>query len=254
MMLLAAICLVLAVALCIVRRRANALSSSPRRHGRRHGHDLHVPLASSSPAAATSTSSSPSASTVAASSTADAAAPTGAASLWPMPSLLALLRQPRGAAAAAVPPPQPLLSPRRALAAQGGRTLVRLEQHAVAALRTLPTSEWLGASPARDHGRGGSSEGGSSSGGGGSSGGAEGGCAACGEGGGDESAADVHCRICLQPYEVGEMIRWLPCTHRFHQRCIDHWLLRTQRAQQRSCPLCKYDPLAALGEGLDAFD
>jgi hypothetical protein len=116
------------------------------------------------------------------------------------------------------------------LAAQGGRTLVLLERQAAAALRALPTSEWLGPPP--DAGSSSSSS--------------HAGAVSSLDGG-----VDVLCRICLQPFEIGETLRWLPCTHRFHKSCVDHWLLRTQRAQPRSCPLCKHDPLAGLPDEFD---
>jgi hypothetical protein len=45
------------------------------------------------------------------------------------------------------------------------------------------------------------------------------------------------CAICIEEYREGEMLRVLPCSHRFHTDCIVPWL--TER--QASCPLCKYD-------------
>ena len=45
------------------------------------------------------------------------------------------------------------------------------------------------------------------------------------------------CSICLENYEVGEMVRVLPCRHVFHTDCIVPWL--TTRAS--CCPLCKAD-------------
>ena len=40
------------------------------------------------------------------------------------------------------------------------------------------------------------------------------------------------CEICYEPYELGQQFRMLPCMHRYHQGCIDPWLL------QKSNPLC----------------
>ena len=54
------------------------------------------------------------------------------------------------------------------------------------------------------------------------------------------------CTICLCEFEEGEAMTTLPCLHLFHKRCIDRWLLVSQRHRDRSCPLCKMDPLAPL--------
>jgi hypothetical protein len=180
------------------------------------------------------------------------------------------------AAHLAMPAPPPLLAPQRALAAQGGRTLVRREQQAVAALRSLPTSEWRGPpqAVAASHGTvpvpqqaaashgpctgtvigPGSSaqdfslgvEDGVADGTGAPGGHQQRGDEEVGEEVGEE--VDLLCRICLEPFAIGQTLRWLPCTHRYHKHCADHWLLRTQRGQTRSCPLCKHDPLAGLSE------
>ena len=50
-----------------------------------------------------------------------------------------------------------------------------------------------------------------------------------------ESASQ--CMICLSDFEEGESLRRLPCTHVFHQACIDEWLLH----RSTSCCLCKVD-------------
>ena len=50
-----------------------------------------------------------------------------------------------------------------------------------------------------------------------------------------ESASQ--CMICLSEFEDGETLRRLPCTHVFHQLCIDEWLLH----RSTSCCLCKVD-------------
>jgi len=57
------------------------------------------------------------------------------------------------------------------------------------------------------------------------------------------------CPICLVDFEDDDAIRCLPtCGHRFHQACIDLWLLR-----QNKCPLCKGDAVQRpCSNGTDA--
>jgi len=45
---------------------------------------------------------------------------------------------------------------------------------------------------------------------------------------------DNGCAICLSDYEVGDLLRWLPCQHHFHQVCADQWLQKSN-----CCPLCR---------------
>ena len=49
------------------------------------------------------------------------------------------------------------------------------------------------------------------------------------------------CAICLCTFDPGDVMRQLSCGHRFHQLCVDRWLLT--RATQPTCPLCKALPL-----------
>jgi len=48
------------------------------------------------------------------------------------------------------------------------------------------------------------------------------------------------CAICISDFAEGDLLRVLPCMHRYHQECADRWL-----AANRTCPLCKDDVLAA---------
>jgi hypothetical protein len=46
------------------------------------------------------------------------------------------------------------------------------------------------------------------------------------------------CAVCLEQYQVGEMVRTIPCFHTFHATCIDPWL-----AQRAECPVCKHSAI-----------
>ena len=45
---------------------------------------------------------------------------------------------------------------------------------------------------------------------------------------------DKNCRICLNDFNVGEHISYLPCCHVYHSKCIKKWL-----KINNLCPLCK---------------
>ncbi|KAJ1921905.1 hypothetical protein H4219_000251 [Mycoemilia scoparia] len=63
-----------------------------------------------------------------------------------------------------------------------------------------------------------------------------------------DEAEDTTCPICLSDYEEREILRLLPCSHAFHQDCVDRWL-----HLNRLCPLCKAD-IKAPGQSQDASD
>jgi hypothetical protein len=50
---------------------------------------------------------------------------------------------------------------------------------------------------------------------------------------------DDTCALCLEDYEVDEVLRELRCGHRYHASCVDEWLTRTKR----TCPVCNADAL-----------
>ncbi|KAM4835941.1 E3 ubiquitin-protein ligase ZSWIM2 isoform 3-T3 [Thomomys bottae] len=59
-------------------------------------------------------------------------------------------------------------------------------------------------------------------------------------------APGYQCRLCLKSYHLGQQTRLLPCTHKFHRKCIDKWLLY----KCNSCPIdgqVIYNPLIWKG-------
>lgn len=62
-------------------------------------------------------------------------------------------------------------------------------------------------------------------------------------GAGDDSSADrggstsVACSVCCTDYVAGtDVLRVLPCCHRFHIECVDRWFW----SGSRSCPMCNH--------------
>jgi len=51
---------------------------------------------------------------------------------------------------------------------------------------------------------------------------------------GEKSEVEQTCSICLSDYEFGQVIKILPCMHKFHGQCIDMWL-----GEHNTCPVCK---------------
>ncbi|CAI5476187.1 unnamed protein product [Closterium sp. Yama58-4] len=49
-------------------------------------------------------------------------------------------------------------------------------------------------------------------------------------------ALTKECTVCLSDFNEMELVRSLPCAHRFHVSCIDHWL-----ADRTTCPVCRVD-------------
>ncbi|XP_077589693.1 E3 ubiquitin-protein ligase RNF130-like isoform X1 [Stigmatopora nigra] len=51
-----------------------------------------------------------------------------------------------------------------------------------------------------------------------------------------------HCAVCIEAYQLNDVVRVLPCKHVFHKACVDPWL-----NEHCTCPMCKLDILKALG-------
>ncbi|GJP46548.1 hypothetical protein CLOM_g5820 [Closterium sp. NIES-68] len=62
----------------------------------------------------------------------------------------------------------------------------------------------------------------------------QGGGEGSGEGSGDGSVDE--CSVCREKWEVGDKLREMPCSHRFHVDCLQPWL-----DEHNSCPLCRYE-------------
>ncbi|KCZ76486.1 hypothetical protein H311_02514 [Anncaliia algerae PRA109] len=49
------------------------------------------------------------------------------------------------------------------------------------------------------------------------------------------STAKIPCPICYSNFKKGEEIRCLDCSHKYHRKCIDPWLLNSSD----TCPTCR---------------
>ncbi|KAM6176145.1 E3 ubiquitin-protein ligase ZSWIM2 [Erethizon dorsatum] len=63
-------------------------------------------------------------------------------------------------------------------------------------------------------------------------------------------APGCQCRLCLKSFHLGQYTRLLPCSHKFHRKCIDNWLFH----KCNSCPidgLVIYSPLIWKSTAVD---
>ncbi|KAJ9495881.1 hypothetical protein H2202_008675 [Exophiala xenobiotica] len=59
----------------------------------------------------------------------------------------------------------------------------------------------------------------------------------------------AECPVCMQDFVDKDNVRVLPCEHRFHQTCIDRWLLDVSG----TCPVCRVD-FKAWGVATESAD
>lgn len=59
--------------------------------------------------------------------------------------------------------------------------------------------------------------------------------------------ASGQCSICFDEYSKGQVIRQLPCGHKFHYKCMKPWL-----KTQSFCPLCRFDLKAFCSQKVEA--
>ncbi|XP_075509343.1 receptor homology region, transmembrane domain- and RING domain-containing protein 2-like [Primulina tabacum] len=60
----------------------------------------------------------------------------------------------------------------------------------------------------------------------------------------EDNCTSSTCAICLEDYNIGEKLRILPCSHKFHAVCVDAWLT----SWRTFCPVCKRDARTSTGE------
>lgn len=66
--------------------------------------------------------------------------------------------------------------------------------------------------------------------------------------GDNELETEEVCSICIEDFVAGDVIRELPCTHKFHKTCVDPWLI-----SKHNCPNCKINVLKSL-QLVDKYD
>jgi len=55
-----------------------------------------------------------------------------------------------------------------------------------------------------------------------------------------EAMFSQDCPICSEEYKTGDKLVFLPCTHAFHDACLQGWLDQVLSAHQHNtCPTCR---------------
>lgn len=66
----------------------------------------------------------------------------------------------------------------------------------------------------------------------------------------EETEALSMCVVCQEALEIGASVTYLPCSHTFHQACLERWLVLIAK-----CPTCKHElggsPFGSSGLGGD---
>ena len=62
----------------------------------------------------------------------------------------------------------------------------------------------------------------------------------------NDSNEELQCTICIEDISKGEYLKELPCTHKFHTKCIDEWLERKQICPNCNAPSDESVPLLAI--------
>ncbi|CAI0448002.1 unnamed protein product [Linum tenue] len=66
---------------------------------------------------------------------------------------------------------------------------------------------------------------------------------------GGEGGIEGECVICLEEWKVGEVVKEMPCKHRFHGGCVEKWL-----GIHGSCPVCRHQMPAEEKDSLKKME
>ncbi|CAL1390211.1 unnamed protein product [Linum trigynum] len=66
---------------------------------------------------------------------------------------------------------------------------------------------------------------------------------------GEEGGIEGECVICLEEWKAGEVVKEMPCKHRFHGGCVEKWL-----GIHGSCPVCRHQMPAEEKDSLKKME